>query len=380
MRRPPTSHFDALSLEKLRERQSAKWRRYPEDVLPAWVAEMDFPLAPPVRNAIEAAVARDDAGYAFAGELGEAFAAFAQARFDWTIDPARTLLVADVMSGVAELLRAISAPGDRVVVNPPIYTPFFTTTRELGREIVEVPLTSGWRLDLDALESAFASARVYLLCNPHNPSGTVFSRDELASVAELAGRHDVFVIADEVHAPMTLPGAVHTPYLTCGAENGIALVSASKTFNIAGLKCALAVAASERMQQELARVPMHASYHAGHLGVLASIAAFREGGEWLDELVAHLDRQRDRLAQLLADDVPGITLVRPQAGYLAWLDCRALELGDDPAEVFLERGRVALSAGPPFGDQGRGYARLNYGTSGELLAEAVRRIRTAVQR
>jgi cystathionine beta-lyase len=377
---PPT-RFDDVSLAELRQRRSEKWLRYPADVLPAWVAELDFPLAPPVRRALAVAVERDDTGYASTRELPAAFASFAAARWGWEVEPQRTLPVADIMSGVAELLRALTARGDRVVVNPPVYPPFFTVTREVGREIVEAPLGADWRLDLDALAAAFAGgARCYLLCNPHNPTGTVHTQDELAAVAELADRYGVIVVSDEVHAPMTLPGATHVPYLDVGAENGLALVSASKAWNLAGLKCALAVAGSERMAGELARVPGHVRFHIGHFGVLGAITAFTEGVDWLDGLVAHLDRQRDRLAELLDAELPVVGLVRPEAGYLTWLDCRGLDLGDDPSEAFLERGRVALSSGLPFGEQGKGYARLNIGTSGELLAEAVRRMRSAIDR
>jgi cysteine-S-conjugate beta-lyase len=375
---PPTL-FDELSLAELRSRRSEKWRRYPADVLPAWVAELDFPLAPPVESALAEAVGRHDTGYANAGGLPEAFASFAAARWGWDVDAKRTLLVADIMSGVAELLRALTEPGDRVVVNPPVYPPFFMIVREVGREIVETPLGADWRLDLAALEDAFAAgARCYLLCSPHNPTGTVHTRDELAAVAELASRHNVLVISDEVHAPMTLPGATHVPYLEVGPEHGLALHSASKAWNVAGLKCALTVAGSEGMAAALGRVPSHVRFHVGHFGVIANIAAFTDGGAWLDGLVAHLDTQRDRLAELLAAELPSIRLVRPQAGYLAWLDCRALDLGDDPSEVFLERGRVALSSGLPFGVEGKGFARLNIGTSGALLAEAVARMRSAL--
>ena len=368
----PPSPFDDLSLDELRLRRSAKWRRYPADVLPAWVAELDFPLAPPVHDVLAALVERGDTGYAMAGDLPRAFASFAAARWDWEVDPARTFLFADIMSGVAEILRAFTGPGDRVVVNPPVYPPFFGSVRDTGRTVAEAPLAAG-RLDLDALERAFAAgARAYLLCNPHNPTGTVFTRDELAAVAELAAAHGVLVVSDEVHAPMTLPGAAHTPYLTL-AERGIALVSASKAWNLAGLKAALAVVNAT----DLSPIPAHVSYHAGHFGVVAGTVAFAEGGEWLDALVGHLDAQRDRLGELLAAGLPSVGLTRPQAGYLAWLDCRALGLGDDPSEAFLERGRVALSPGPTFGEQGKGFARLNFGTSGAILAEAVGRIRSA---
>jgi cystathionine beta-lyase len=376
--RPPTADFDDLSLDALRARRSAKWRRYPPDVLPAWVAYMDSALAPAIGAAPAAAVAGGDTGYAEAGELPQAFARFAAARWGWSVDPEATVLVADIMSGAGELLRALTAPGDRVVVNPPVYPPFFRIVRELGRELAEAPLGAGGRLDLDRLEAAFADgARAHLLCNPHNPTGTVFTREELEAVARLAARYDVLVISDEVHAPMTLPGATHTPFLALGGEaaaHGLALVSASKAWNVPGLKCALVVAGSAEARAGLARLPEHVRFHAGHFGVLAAIAAYDGGRDWLDALVAHLDAQRTRVVDLVAAELPGVRVAPPQAGYLAWLDCRELGLGDDPSTVFLERGRVALSPGPTFGAEGTGFARLNFGTSGALLEEAVRRI------
>jgi cystathionine beta-lyase len=380
---PPAYDFDAISLDDLRARRSAKWRRYPADVLPAWVAEMDFPLAPPVRDALGAAVACDDTGYAEADGLPAAFAAFAAERWGWAVEPESTLLVADVMSGVAELLAALTAPGDEVVLNPPVYPPFFDVVRDTGRAVVEVPLRDDGRLDLDGLEAAFAGgARAYLLCNPHNPTGAVLTPAELRRIGELAARHGVLVLSDEVHAPLTLPGATHTPFLSldgAAAERGLALVSASKAWNVAGLKCALVVPGSESTAAALGRLPRHVRFHAGHFGVLAAVAAFGEGGEWLDALVVHLDAQRRRLAELLASELPEVRYEPPQAGYLAWLDCRGLDLGDDPSAVFLERGRVALSPGPLFGSPGRGFARLNFGTSAALLAEAVARIATAAR-
>jgi cystathionine beta-lyase len=375
--------FDDVSLELLHTRRSAKWVRYPPEVLPAWVAEMDFALALPIREVLQTALARDDAGYPDAGRLPEAFAAFAAARLEWTVDPARVRLAADVMSGVAELLRALTEPGDPVVINPPVYPPFALVTRDVGRRVVEVPLDAGSALDLDGIERAFAAgARAYILCHPHNPTGRTCTREELETVAALAARYGVLVVSDEVHAPMTLPGAVHTPFLAVGdeaREHGVVLTSASKAWNIAGLKSAVVVAGSERMDGVLReRLSPHLAVHAGHFGVLASIAAFEHGGEWLDALVRHLDRNRTLLADLLAERLPAVGYVPPQAGYLAWLDCRALGLGDDPAAAFLERGKVALSSGPPFGAGGAGFARLNIGTSGALVDEAVRRMAAAL--
>ena len=368
--------FDDLSLELLRLRHSAKWQKYPSDVLPAWVAETDFPLALPIREALLAAISRDDTGYAMPGKLPQAFAGFAGRRFGWQVDPERVRLVVDTMSGVLELVRGLTAPGDGVVVNPPVYAPFFGATKEAGRRIVHVPLVDG-RLDLDGLERAFAGgATAYLLCHPHNPTGRAHERAELEAIAELAGRHGVAVISDEVHAPMTLPGATHLPYLTVG--DGVCVTSASKTWNLAGLKCAVIVAGSEAMHTTLnERIPPYLGAHASLFGVLAATAAFEHGDEWLDALVRHLDRNRALLAELLEEHLPDVGYAPPQAGYLAWLDCSRLDLGIDPSDAFLERGRVALGAGPTFGEQGRGFARLNFGTSAALLEEAVRRMARA---
>jgi cystathionine beta-lyase len=377
--------FEDLDLRRLRERRSAKWSRHPPDVLPAWVAEMDFPIAEPVRAALLAAVERDDCGYMSPAGLPAAFARFAAERYGWPVDPAAVSIVPDVMAGVAEVLRRATAPGDPVVINPPVYPPFRSVIQEVERTVAEVPLARdgpGWVLDLDRLERAFAAgARAYLLCNPHNPTGTVARPEELERIGELADRYGVVVLADEIHAPLVLTGARHTPFGGLRAPlvgRSVTLTSASKAWNVAGLKCAVAVAPEPPMRALIAGLPEEVRYRAGHLGVLAAIAAFEDGGEWLDGLLAHLDRQRHRLTDLLRRELPEVGYAPPQAGYLAWLDCRALPLGVDPAAAFLERGRVALSPGPDFGREGAGFARLNLGTSAALLAEAVRRMARAV--
>jgi cystathionine beta-lyase len=373
-----------LPLERLRLRHSAKWARYPADVLPAWVAEMDFPLAPPVRIALAEAVELDDAGYAWPEGLGldESFAEFAAARLGWQVDPARVSPSSDVVGALTAILRAIAEPGDRVVINTPVYHPFFSLIEELGCEVVEAPLLDG-RLDPEAIERCFAAgARALILCSPHNPAGTVPTAAQLATVAAAAERHGAWVLADEIHAPLTLPGAEHQPFLAvspAAAERGIAFCSASKTFNLAGLQCAQIVTASDNAAEVIGRLPFLAT-HCGHLGAIASVAAFRDGAAWLDDVLAVLDHNRTLLGQLLADRLPEVGYEPPQAGYLAWLDLRALDLGEDPTEALLERGRVALSPGPQFGPQGAGFARLNIGTSPALVEEAVERMATAVGR
>jgi cysteine-S-conjugate beta-lyase len=376
--------FDAITEAALRKRQSAKWKLYPPDVLPAWVAEMDYPIADAVKRVLHAAIDDDDCGYADPRGLGDAFGPWAKARWGWDVAPADVHVVCDVVTGIAEILRVATAPGDRVLIEPPIYPPFAATIRQSGRIVVEAPLLAlgeGLAPNLDAIEAAYASgARAHLLCSPHNPSGIVYGADALARIAELADRFDVLVIADEIHAPLTLPGAEHRAFPTisaAAARRSIVLTSASKTWNLAGLKAAMIIASSDESRALLARLPPDTPYHAGHLGIVATRAALGEGEAWLASTIAILDRNRLLLADLLREHLPAVRYMPPQAGYLTWLDCRALGLGDNPARAFLQRGKVALSAGPTFGTGGDGFARLNIATTRALLEEAVRRMAAA---
>lgn len=373
-----------LSLEQLRRRTSLKWRTYPEDVLPLWVAEMDVPLAEPVAQAILDAVALGDTGYPTGRGYAEALAKFASERWDWDgLTLERTAIVPDVMLGIVEMLKLVSGPGDPVIVNSPVYPPFYQLLENLGRPIIEAPLGADDRLDPAVLQDAFEHARgdgsrpVYLLCSPHNPTGTVHTADELADVAALARTGGVRVVVDEIHAPIVAAGAIFVPYLSVpGSESGLSLMSASKAWNLAGLKAALAIAGPEAAD-DLERLP-EAIGHPSHVGIIAHTAALRDGGDWLDSLLTGVDDNRRLLAHLLAEQLPAVRYAPGQATYLAWLDCRGLGLDDDPAAVFLERGRVALSSGIPFGTGGAGFVRLNLATSPTLLTEAVRRMAAAL--
>lgn len=369
------------SLDRLRKRKSFKWRTHEPDVLPAFVAEMDFDLAPEIQDAVVAALSEGDCGYPHVGELGAAFAEFSSDRYGWSPDPSLVFAIPDVMTGIAEVIQAITPPGGGVVINPPVYAPFFFRLELLGRRLVEAPLQAGpdgrYDLDLAALDAALAQPGVgaYLLCNPHNPVGRAWSRAQLEQVAEICDRRNVPVLVDEIHGPLVLPGAAHTPFHSLdhsAARTAFVFSSASKGWNIPGLKCGVAVAAGPQTA-EILRERWDALL-ASHLGVLATVAALRSARHWLDAVVAQIDANATALRALLAEHVPAIGYRKPEASFLAWLDCRQLGAGEDPAAVFLERGRVALSAGPDFGTQGRGFARLNMGTSPDLLAEAVRRI------
>ncbi|GGW71471.1 cystathionine beta-lyase [Streptomyces lucensis JCM 4490] len=374
----------ALDLARLRRRTSMKWRTYPEDVLPLWVAEMDVPLAEPVVRAVTDALALGDTGYPVGTAYAEALAAFAAERWKWEgIAVERTAVVPDVMLGVVEMLRLVTGPGDPVIVNPPVYPPFFQFVEHMDRRVVQVPLDAGMRVDPAALEQAFREATAdggraaYLLCSPHNPTGTVHTAGELAAVAGLAERHGVRVVADEIHAPLVAPGVTFVPYLSVpGAERGLSLMSASKGWNLAGLKAALALA-GPAAAADLGRLPEEVGHGPSHLGVIAHTAALREATGWLDAVLAGVQANRNLLTALLAEHLPAVRAYPAEATYLAWLDCRPLGLGDDPAQVFLDRGRVALSSGLPFGAGGAGHARLNLATPPEILTEGVRRMAAA---
>ena len=367
--------FRVVELDVLRRRRSEKWRKHPPDVLPSHIAEMDFGVAPPIEEALAAAVRAGDLGYVHAKSSGlyEAFAAFARRRWGWEVDPADLLAVPDVMVGVAELLRLLTPERSGVVINPPVYPPFFSVIAETGRRVVEVPFVDG-RLPLDGIDDALREgARAVLFCNPHNPTGRVATADEVHALGDLVAEHDALFLSDEIHAPLTMPGVEHVPAASV-VRNAIVLTSASKAWNLAGLKCGLAVGPRD----VLARLPVDLHDRVGHLGAIASTAGFEQGEEWLDELRAYLAETRRMLPDLLAEHAPGVHVAPAQATYLAWLDFRETELGDDPSAVVLERGRLSLLRGTDFGSVGRGFARLNIGTSHELVEESVKRIGAAL--
>ncbi len=382
-----THDFDAPSLSELRRRRSSKWVDIPADVLPAWVAEMDVQLAPPVRNALIEAIDLGDTGYLpeRSTELADAFTQFARERFRWDVLPDSVSTAPDVTSAIDQILRLISQPGDSVAVFVPAYPPFYETLHGSGKKIVRLKLVAneqGWHVDFDAVERAFlGGVKTMLLNNPHNPTGKVFTRVELETILELACRYDVFVISDEVHAPLTLAGSRHHPWLSLDKEagrRGVVLAAASKAFNIAGLKCAVVVAEG-KVRALLDQLPNEFKVMAGLLGATASTAAFLHGGPWLDALLGHLNRNVAMLRRRLDSLAPHVHWVPPQSTYLAWLDLRGSGLGPDPASQILTRSRLALSRGQDFDPvDGMGWVRLNFGTTPVILDDILRRLEAAL--
>ncbi|MBS1674929.1 MAG: aminotransferase class I/II-fold pyridoxal phosphate-dependent enzyme [Actinobacteria bacterium] len=381
--------LQALPLDQLRRRSSTKWRAYPDDVLPLFVAETDFPLAAPITARLRDAVELGDTGYTPPDPgIRDAFVAYAQRRFGWTVQPSRVRWTCDVMMGVVEILRAVIAPGDRVVVTPPVYPPFFDCVEEAGGVNERVPLIDvdgAWSLDLEGIDAALAGgARAVLLCNPHNPTGSVHSRRALVRLAEIAAAHGAVVVSDEIHAPLVQPGIDYTPFLTASplaAEVGYAVTSASKAYNLAGLKCAVMVTGSEKTAAVIRALPDEVEWRTGLFGAMAGVAAWDPASdEWLDALLVAIDENRHLLRRLLEEHLPQSRYRVPEAGFLAWVDLRDLGWGDDPAGRILREARVALNHGSTFGTEGRGHVRFNLGCSPEVLTEAVHRIASLVRR
>ena len=380
--------LDRLDIERLRARRGEKWSVYPDDVLPAWVADMDFPLAEPLRRYLDELRYTNDLGYPVnptPGALPSVFAKRMQERFGWSVDPERVEVLTDVVQGLYAALWTLSEPGEAAIVQTPVYPPFLDCVREVGRPRRTNELVRGERryeIDFDALrESAEAGARTLLLCNPQNPTGRAFGRAELARLAELAIDRDLLILADEIHADLVLPGAEHVPIASLDprvAERTVTLTSASKAFNIAGLRCAVAHFGSEALQSRFNELPRHLRGGLGSLGLAANAIAWSECQPWLDEVLALLDRNRRLVADFARERLPGVRLFPPEATYLAWLDCRDAGLDRDPYRFFLDEARVALSPGPSFGLGGSGFARLNFATSEPLLSEILERMAGAL--
>jgi cystathionine beta-lyase len=375
------------SLESLQARTSAKWGRFEPDVLPLYVAEMDVEFAPPVKEALERAVATGDIGYRTGTAYEESLVTFARERWQWpTLALEHIVAVPDVITGYTEAICLVTEPGDAVIVNPPVYPPFFFFVEAADRRIENAPLSSDFRLDFAELEAAFQRATAggrsaaYLLCNPHNPTGTLHTRAELETVASLAHQYNVRVVADEIHAPLVYADAEFVPYLSVESprSDGFSVMSASKAWNLAGIPAALLVAGTDALE-DLVRYTSIPRHGPSQLGALAQTAAYTLGGEWLDDLLAGLDANRKLLGTLLAERLPQVGYTVPQSTYLAWLDFSAYDLGgEDPSEFLHREARVMLNSGPTFGAGGAGHARINLATSPAILTEAVERIARAL--
>lgn len=372
-------------IDELRRQSGIKWARDGPDVLPAWVADMDIRPPTAVTAALADLAARADFGYnRRSGEvLLDTFARWQLDRHGWAPSPDRLRKFCDVLHAIDVALWLHTEPGDGIVLLTPIYPPFIRAVDGAGRRIIDVPLDrAGWRLDADRLRSAIDDrTRVILTCNPHNPTGRVFDRAELEAIADIAAEHDLLVISDEVWADLLHPGAVHVPLSSLGddvAGRTVTVSSASKAFNLAGLRCAVAHVGHDGVLGALDGLPGHLLGAVSTPGAEAAIAAWTAGREWLGALRRHLTARRDQLGRRLQADLPAVGFQSPEATYLGWLDFSAFGLGDDPSARLLELAGVALSPGPDFGPRGNGFARINFATSEQILDEIIDRLATVI--
>ncbi|CAB4776296.1 MAG: aminotransferase class I/II-fold pyridoxal phosphate-dependent enzyme [Actinobacteria bacterium] len=378
----------APALSELLTHHSEKWRGFSADILPLPVMEMDFPIAQPIKEVLLEMVSHSDLGYlGSVPELADGFAQFCSNRWGWQIDKSQLRIAADVGVGVVETLRVFTNPGDRILINSPVYQNFYSWIKETRLETIDVPFDyvgstsddhNAWSLDLTAVEKAYASGiKVHLLCSPHNPLGRVYSKDELNCFADLAKKYDVLVISDEIHSPLVYKSKDFIPFLALSdnaREVGVTVTSASKGWNIAGLKSAIIISQDEAINEKLKLMPPAVHFRSSILGAFASAAAFSASETWLDSVIAHLDQNRRMIKDLLSAKLPSVKYDLPQSSYVAWLDLSELNLGENPAQTLIERGKVAFNPGHIYGAQSSQFVRMNFATSPTIITEAIDRI------
>jgi len=377
-----------FDIEFLRARRTNKWHKFPDDVLPAWVADMDFGVAPPIAEALARLARNQEYGYAAReGALAAAFARRMQQRFNWTVDPANAHPIGDLVQASFSSVMAFSEPGDAVLLQLPSYPPFMAAIKDTGRRLIASHMRDNgtrWVLDLDTYEATpDPRTRVLIFCHPQNPTGRAFTRAELEQVAAFAIRHDLIVVSDEIHADIVYPGNTHIPLASLSPEiaaRTITITSATKSFNIPALRCAVMYFGAPALKERLfARIPSRLLGSPGVTGVDATIAAWDEGQPWLDEIMTCLKSNRDWLAQTIGSELPGVTMRSPEATYLGWLDCSALALPSPAGQFFLDRARVGLNFGETFGAPYANFARLNFATPAPVLREIIGRMAEAVR-
>jgi cystathionine beta-lyase len=375
-----------------RSSESIKWRKFEEDVLPLWVADMDFRSPPQVIQALHERIEHGVFGYPVGsrpGDLPELRRLIVERmaeRYQWNIDPDDILFQPGVGTAFKLASLAFASPERAVLVQTPLYPPLLNlaqTTAVLGREAELVREPDGsYQIDLEAFEAAVRDqTSLFILCNPHNPTGRVFRREELECMAEICLRHGVLICSDEIHCDLLYTGQRHTPIASLDPEvarRTVTLMAPSKTFNLAGLKFSFTIVQDPELKQRFLNAGSGLGGWANLTGLTAAQAAYQHGGEWLEQLMAYLEGNRDFLAAFVQEELPGVCLAKPEGTYLGWLDCREMDVEGSPCEFFLKEAQVALGDGREFGSGGEGFVRLNFGCPRSLLAEALERMKRAL--
>ena len=391
---PSDPDFDELL--NRRDSESFKWREYAEDVLPLFVADMDFRSPEPVARALRAYVDGGVFGYprglhtfdvAELPEVTNMVVERMAQRYGWRITPRDVVFIPGVVPGLNLACHALASQGGAVLVQPPVYPPILSSPRHAHLQRQEAPLAcqsdGTYSIDWDAFTSAITpDTRMFILCNPHNPVGRVFRRDELLRMAETCLSRNVTICADEIHSDLLFSGHQHIPIASLDPEIGqhtITLIAPSKTFNLAGLQCAFAIISNTELREQFQAARDGLVPWVNAMGLIGAEAAYLEGQPWLDQLLRYLQANRDFLREFVLRELPGIQMAKPEGTYLAWLDCRGSGL-DNPYEFFLKHGRVALSNGQTFGTGGTGFVRLNFGCPRAILEEALSRMKQSLRR
>ena len=370
-----------------RHSDSIKWRHYDPDVLPLWVADMDFVSPEPILRALRERVEHGVFGYgSLPAELREVIVERLRRLYGWQVAPDAVLFLPGVIAGFNLACHAVTSPGDGVLIQTPVYPPILRAPANAKLTNDEMELTrhtdGHYTIDFDSFEKAITDrTRVFILCNPHNPIGRMFRRDELERMAEICLRHDVVICSDEIHCDLVYPGHRHIPVASLSpeiAERTITLMAPSKTYNVAGLQCSVAIVQNEKLRKRLLQTHSDLVHTPNILGYVAALAGYRDSQPWLDELLCYLEANRDFLVEYVRANLPDVTVHKPEGTYLAWLDCREAGIPGNSFEFFLGKARVALNDGMTFGKGGEGFVRLNFGCPRSMLQEALERMREAL--
>jgi len=370
-----------------RNTESIKWNWFDDDVLPMWVADMDFRSPEPVIDALHERIDHGVFGYGAPPEgLQEAIVAHLGERQNWKVKESDISFISGVVTGFNHALYSLTEPGDKILIQTPVYPPFLAAPGEAGRQCIHNELVirenGRYEIDFDDFEAKAASGvKLFILCNPHNPVGRVFTREELKKMAEICLKHDVFICSDEIHGDLVYSGYQHIPMASLSkevAEKTVTYFAPSKTFNVAGFSTSIYITQNDTMKERLSQSMRMLLGHPNILGLHAALAAYREGSVWLEALLEYLEGNRDFLAAYVREELPGIRMWTPEGTYLGWLDCRGLSLDVSPQEFFLKTAKVGLNKGANFGENGAGFVRLNFGCPRALLEKGLTRMREAV--
>jgi cystathionine beta-lyase len=380
--------YDFDIMRPRRNTDSSKWRKFSPEVLPLWVADMDFVSAEPILQALHERVAHGIFGYtAPTEEFCQAISLRLKKLYGWEVRQEELFFLPGLVTGLNFAFQAYAAPGECVLVQPPVYHHFVKDPVNHGRVLLDPPLVQSgdiYEIDFDAFEkSIMGKTRIFILCNPHNPVGRVFRRKELENIAEICLRHRLIICSDEIHCDLLYPGYRHIPIATLSSEiaaHTITLMAPSKTYNLAGLRCGFAIIQNEALGRIWEKTGLGLNPRLNIMGQVAAMAAYRQGQEWLDQVLAYLTSNRDFLYQQVPDRLPGIRMTRMEGTYLAWLDCRRADIPGNPAQFFLNQAKVALNDGMDFGRGGEGFVRLNFACPRETLTEALDRMSIALHR